>query len=185
MKLGVFTVIFGDKSFDEALNAAKDMGLQAIEVGAGNYAGTKYCNPTELLKDDSLIKEFVKRVESRGLIVSALNCSGNPLHPDKEFAKSNVYDLEKAMEFASKAGVGVINSFAGCPGGDEESRVPNWITCPWPPYYADAIKWQWEKKILPFWNEMAKKAKKLNVIFAFEMHPGDSIYNPETLLMLR
>ena len=32
---------------------------------------------------------------------------------------------------------------------------------------------------------MASKAKKFNVKFGFEMHPGDSIYNPEMLLLLR
>ena len=43
MKLGVFAVIFGDKFFDEALDAAKGLGLQAIEIGVGNYGkGCKF-----------------------------------------------------------------------------------------------------------------------------------------------
>lgn len=185
MKLGIYTNIFYNKTFEEALDSAKDFGLNAIEIGAGNFAGTKFCNPAELLKDKDAIKDFKKKIESRGLLISALNCAGNPLHPDKMFADAHVHDLKDAMQLASKIGVKIINVFAGCPGGDKASTVPNWITCPWPPYYADAIKWQWDKKILPFWNEMAKKAKKLSIKFGFEMHPGDSVYNPETLLMLR
>jgi sugar phosphate isomerase/epimerase len=185
MKLGIVANIFGDKTFEEALDNARDLGLEAIEIGAGNFAGTKFCNPAELLKDKDAIKDFKKKVESRGLFISALNCAGNPLHPDKKFADAHIHDLENAMQLASNIGVGIINGFAGCPGGDENSSVPNWITCPWPPYYADAIKWQWDKKILPFWDDMSKKANKLKVKFGFEIHPGDSVYNPEMLLMLR
>ncbi len=185
MKLGLFAALFMDQPLEKALDIIKDLGLQAVEIGAGNFATLKHCNPEELLKDDGARSAFVKAVEKRGLVISALNASGNPVHPDAAYAQKCVFELEKAMELASKIGVGVVISFAGCPGADDNSRVPNWITCPWPPYYADAIKWQWEKKIVPFWAEMAKKAKKLKVKVAFEMHPGDSVYNPETLLMLR
>jgi sugar phosphate isomerase/epimerase len=79
----------------------------------------------------------------------------------------------------------VINLFAGCPGAGEDAKYPNWIICPWPTYFDEGIKWQWDKKIIPFWKEKVKAAKKAGVRFGFEMHPGDSIYNPETLLMLR
>jgi sugar phosphate isomerase/epimerase len=185
MKLGMFAALFLDQPLEKALDIAKDLGLQAIEIGAGNFATLGHCDPETLLKDDALRSNFVKQVEKRGLQISALNCGGNTLHPDPAYAKKNVHELEQAMELASRIGVSVVISFAGCPGADEQSRVPNWITCPWPPYYADAIKWQWEKKIVPFWIEMAKKAHKLKLKVGFEMHPGDAVYNPETLLMLR
>ena len=45
MKIGVFTAVFGDKSFGEALDSAKSLGLEAVEIGAGNFAGKQYCNP--------------------------------------------------------------------------------------------------------------------------------------------
>ncbi len=185
MKIGIFAAVFGDKTFEGALDAAKELGFETIELGAGNFAGKKDCNPGELLKDETSLKKFVKEVEKRGLIISALNASGNTLHPDKNYAEENTHDLEKAVELAGKIGVTVVNTFGGCPGADESSKTPNWITCPWPPYYADAIKWQWDEKIVPFWSKMAKKARKFKVKFGFEMHPGDSIYNPEALLLLR
>ena len=185
MKLGVFMNLFSGKKFDDALNQVKELGFEAIEIGAGNFAGKEFCNPEELLQSTEKLNEFIEKINSRGLFISALNCSGNPLHPNKKFADSHINDLELAMELAHRLGITVVNSFAGCPGADENSLVPNWITCPWPSYYADAIKWQWEKKILPFWNKMAKKASRLNLKIGFEMHPGDSVYNPELLLMLR
>jgi sugar phosphate isomerase/epimerase len=185
MKLGLFTALFLDQTLERALDIAKEFGLQAVEIGAGNFATLQHCNPEKLLKDDEGRKTLVKEVEKRGLVISALNSSGNPLHPDPEFSRTSIFELENAMELAGRIGVKVVISFAGCPGADDNSRVPNWVTCPWPPYYAETIKWQWEKKIVPFWAVMAKKAKKNGVRVAFEMHPGDSVYNPEMLLMLR
>lgn len=35
MKLGVFTVLFGEKSFEEMLDYVSDAGLEAIEIGTG------------------------------------------------------------------------------------------------------------------------------------------------------
>ena len=37
MKLGVFAVLFGDKSLEEALDKAKNAGLDAVEIGTGGY----------------------------------------------------------------------------------------------------------------------------------------------------
>jgi sugar phosphate isomerase/epimerase len=185
MKLGMFAALFLDQPLERALDIAKELGLQAIEIGAGNFATLGHCNPEELLKDDDLRRKFVKAVETRGLSISALNCSGNPLHPDPSYSGKNTHELLQAMELADRIGVSTVISFAGCPGADEHATVPNWITCPWPPYYADTIQWQWEKKIVPFWGDMAKKARARKLRFAFEMHPGDSVYNPEMLLLLR
>ncbi len=185
MKLGMFAALFLDQPLEKALDIARELGLQSIEIGAGNFATCSHCDPEVLLRDDALRAKFVREVEKRGLEISALNSSGNPLHPDPAFSKKSVHELEQAMELASRIGVPVVISFAGCPGADEGSRVPNWITCPWPPYYAEAIKWQWEQRIVPFWRDMAQKARKLKLKIAFEMHPGDSVYNPEMLLLLR
>ena len=40
MKLGVFTVLLGNKSLDEALKYLKESGVQAVELGTGGYPGT-------------------------------------------------------------------------------------------------------------------------------------------------
>ncbi|MBA7624054.1 Inosose dehydratase [subsurface metagenome] len=117
--------------------------------------------------------------------ISALSCHGNALHPQKSVSDEHTADLVAAIELASKIGVKVINDFAGCPGAGEDAKYPNWITCPWPTYFGDSVKWQWGKKVVPFWKEMAKLAKNAGVKFGFEMHPGDVVYNTEALLKLR
>jgi sugar phosphate isomerase/epimerase len=185
MKLGVMANAFIEKSWEDACKAAKEAGLDAIEAGSGGFVGKTHCNPQELLKDRESIKKWVAVAEKNGLEISALSCHGNMLHPDKKISKQHISDFESSVELASKIGIKAVNNFAGCPGGCEDDKTPNWITCPWPTNFGDSIKWQWEKKLIPFYQEMTKKLKKAKVSVAFEMHPGDMVYNPEALLMLR
>jgi sugar phosphate isomerase/epimerase len=78
-----------------------------------------------------------------------------------------------------------VIDFSGCPGENDNSTRPNWVTCPWPPEYIDVLKWQWDKKVIPFWKEHAKFAADHGVRIGIEMHPGFVVYSPETLLRLR
>ncbi|MGM0365362.1 MAG: sugar phosphate isomerase/epimerase family protein [Actinomycetota bacterium] len=185
MKLGVMGAVYGDRSWEEACSSAKAAGLKAIEPGVGGFVGKAHGDPSQMLKDTAELDKFKQAAEKNGLQISALACHGNPLHPDKEVAEEHTADLVAAIEVCKKIGIEAITCFAGCPGAGEDARYPNWITCPWPPYFDKAIKWQWEKKVIPFWKEMVKTAKKAGVKFAFEMHPGDVVYNPEALAKLR
>jgi sugar phosphate isomerase/epimerase len=185
MKLGVMMNCFIKDSWKVAVKKAKDAGLRAVEPAAGGYLGNAHCNPEQLLKDESALKQFVDTYKSQELEISALAVHGNPLNPDQNIASEHTNVIVNGMKLAEKIGVTILNGFAGCPGAGEDAKYPNWITCPWPPFFGEAVKWQWEKKIIPFWREMAKRLRDLGVKLAFEMHPGDAVYNPETLLMLR
>ena len=72
------------------------------------------------------------------------------------------------------------------PGTADGDANPSWITCPWPDYFTESLKWQWEKKLIPLWKEEAAFARKNGVkMICLEMHPGDAVYTPEKLLTLR
>ena len=186
MKLGVFSVLFGEKSLEEALDYIKKSGLEAVEIGTGNYPGNKHCNPAELLADESKIKRLKAAIEKRGLEISGLSCHGNPLHPDKTIATLHQEVQHQTILLAEKLGVDRIITFSGCPGDCENSKYPNWVTCPWPDDYTEILKWQWEEKVTPFWRKEAEFAKKHGIHqIALEMHPGFVVYNTETLLKLR
>ena len=185
MKLGLKSNCYNDKSWEETLDTLKENGIFAVEPGAGGFNGKAHCNPKELLKDKSSLVKFKDAADKRGIEITALAVHGNPLHPQKDFGDEHTADLEQAIELAGQLGVKAITCFAGCPGANANSLDPNWITCPFPPYFGDSIIWQWEKKVIPFWIVMAKKAKKAGVKIGFEMHPGDVVYNTEALLMLR
>lgn len=186
MKLGVFAVLFQDLPVEEALDKIVSYGLSAVEVGCGGYPGNAHCKPSELLKDKTAIKNFKRLFEDRGLLISALSVHGNPLHPQEEMAKKFHQDWQDTVRLAGEMEVPVVITFSGCPGDSENSRYPNWVTCPWPPDYLSILKWQWEEKIIPYWKKEAEFANSYGIKkIAFEMHPGFAVYNVDTLLRLR
>jgi len=185
MKLGVFTVLFQDQSLEKALDIIAELGLEAVEISTGNFAGNTHCNPSVLLEDEKKFKDFKKLIERHNLFISALSCHGNPLHPDEFFVREHRKTIRETILLAERLGVECVNSFAGCPGASDSDKYPNWVTCPWPPYYSAIIKWQWEKKIIPYWRKIAKFAREHKVKICLEMHPGDVVYCPEKLLKLR
>lgn len=185
MKLGVLTVLFQDCPLNAALDSLQKLGVQAVELGAGGYPGSAHCDPAKLLHNPEAIKAYKKDIEDRGMIISALSCHGNPLHPNKEIAANYDRVYRDVVCLASEMEVPVVNLFSGCPGDSDAAKSPNWVTCAWPPDFEEVLKWQWEEKVLPYWQEAGAYAKKAGVKLAFEMHPGFVVYNPETLLRLR
>jgi len=185
MKIGVFTPLFANMSLDEVLNYVTKVGLDALELGTGNYCGSAHISRNELLKDDNEIKEFKSKINDRGIEISALSCHGNPLHPDKKIAEEHQKTHRDTVVLASKMGLDTIVNFSGCPGGSENDKFPNWVTCPWPEDFSEILKWQWEEKVIPFWKKEAEFAADHGIRIAFEMHPGFVVYNTETMLKLR
>jgi sugar phosphate isomerase/epimerase len=186
VEIGVFSVLFADRSLDAALDIIADIGASCVELPSGGFAPKSHCDPAALLESEGRIRGLRNKVEERGLFISALGCSGNPLHPSPEISQEHTNDLRETVQLAGRLGVERVIVFAGCPGDSEDATVPNWVTCPWPDYYSDLLAWQWREKVVPFWTEMAAYAEHHGVKkLCFEMHPGDTVYNPETLLKLR
>ena len=186
MKLGVLSVILANDSLDETLKYLSGLGVSAVELGCGGYPGNAHCNPSELLKDDSKIKNLKKLVDDNGMIISALSCHGNPVHPDKKLAEGFNKDFENAVLLAEKLGIDTVITFSGCPGDSDGAKYPNWVTCPWPPDFLDILDYQWNDVLIPYWSKEVPLALNHGVTkIALEMHPGFCAYNPETLLKLR
>ena len=185
MKLGLLTVMFGDKPLKEVLEMIRPLGLQTVELGAGNYPGEAHCPRKELLASKPKREELLAMLKGEGLEISALSCHGNPLHPDSAFAKAHQEAEEETIRLASLLGVKVVNGFSGCPGSDPKATRPSWVTCAWPPDYLETLEYQWNEVVFPYWRKRAQFLKDHGVKFAFEMHPGFVVYNPETLLKLR
>ena len=185
MKLGFLTALFGDKSLKEVLDIIRPLGLQSIEFGAGNYPGSSHINVPELTASKPKRDELKAMLKGEGIEISALSCHGNCIHPDKAFAKKNAEVQTATIKLAALLGVKTVIDFSGCPGSDEKSTKPNWVTCPWPPDYLEILNWQWDKVVIPYWKKQAKFAKDAGVQIAFEAHPGFVVYNPETILKLR
>lgn len=185
MKLGVFTVLFSEKSLDDMLDHLAAKGIEAIELGTGGYPGDAHCKVDQLLDNEQKQKDFMEKISKRGLSISALSCHSNPLPPQKHIASEADSVFLKTVKLANQLGVPVVNTFSGCPGDHENAKYPNWPVSPWPNEYQEIVKWQWEEKIIPYWKEKAAFAQKHNVKIGLELHGGFSVHTPATLLRLR
>ncbi|MBZ5202657.1 sugar phosphate isomerase/epimerase [Planomicrobium chinense] len=185
MKLGVFTVLFSEKSFEETLGYVSSKGIEAVELGTGGYPGNAHCNVDELLDDADKLQRFKQQINDHGLVISALSCHTNPLHPQKKFSEPADELLVKTMKLASELGVPVVNTFSGCPGDHEHALYPNWPVAAWPSDFQEILKWQWEEKLIPYWKEKNDLAESLNVKIGLELHGGFSVHTPATMLRLR
>jgi sugar phosphate isomerase/epimerase len=185
MKVGVFTVLFSERPFEEALDYAQQAGCEAVEVASGGYVGDAHCKPKELLNDSAARKEFQRAVESRDLEFSSLSCHGNALHPNSEVARVHDEQFHDTVRLASELGVETVVTFSGCPGDSENSERPNWVTCPWPPEFLETLEWQWNERVIPYWQEAGAFAREQGVKVAIEPHPGFVVYNTDSIRRLR
>lgn len=185
MRIGVFTVLFQSLPFEKALDKAVSAGVSAVEIGAGGYPGSHHCPVDDLLASESKREEYMEAITSRGLIISGFSCHSNPVHPNRQIAQEADEAFHKAVRLASLMNVQVINCFSGLPAGAPGDTMPNWVTCPWPPHFLEALDYQWNEVAIPYWKEMAKFGEDHGVKFAFEMHPGMLVYNVYTLLRMR
>lgn len=185
MKIGVFTVLFSQRPFEEALDYVKEAGVDAVEIGTGGAPGNSHCDLDRLVEDAAARDQWLKAVTSRGLEISALSCHGNPLHPNKAAARADDDAFRKTVRLASQIGVQNVITFSGCPGDSENARYPNWVTCPWPTDYSDLLKWQWDEVATPYWSDAAAYARDNGVRVAIELHPGFLGYHSESFWRLR
>ena len=185
MKIGVFSVLFGSKPFEETLDYLVELGVEAIEIGTGAYPGNAHANPSALLRSERRLMEFREAIRRRGLIISALSCHGNPLHPQARIARAHHDVFLQTLELAKRLDVSTVITFSGCPGGDPKATQPNWIVSPWPPEFSAMLAWQWKERVKPYWKETARACRAAGVRVAIEMHPNFVAYNPETMMRLR
>jgi len=185
LKIGLFTDSLQDLSFADALDWIAAQGLEAVEIGAGNFSPAPHCAVDQLLDDENARAEFKAAIESRGLTLSALNCNGNLLDPHPERRRKAQDTFYKTVEAAGKLGLDTIVTMSGCPGDPTGGTYPNWVTCTWQREFVELGERQWAEEIEPFWKQAGKFAADHGVKVAIEMHPGQSVYNTRTLLRLR
>lgn len=186
MNLSVMNPVLNGKTLEEALQYLSSLGVDSMEIGAGGYPGDCHLKPQELIENPAKAEEMKALFKKYNMEISCVSCHGNPLHPQKDIADNFHNQFKNAILAAELLGVETIVGFAGCPGDSENSKYPNWVTCPWPEDFLAILEWQWEEKVIPYWKEMAKFAAEHGIKkIAFEMHPGFVVYNPETCLKLR
>ncbi|WP_159723706.1 sugar phosphate isomerase/epimerase family protein [Enterococcus sp. CSURQ0835] len=185
MKLGIFTPLYNDLSFEEMITVVAKKGLQAVEIGTGGSPGKAHLEIDKLLASSEERKEYQNKLTDKGLEISALSCHHNPISPVKQLAKEADELLRKTIELASLMNVPVVNGFSGVSGGNASDTQVNWPILPWPTEYRDNYEYQWEKKLIPYWKDVHYTAEAAGVKIGIELHGGFLAHTPYTMLKLR
>jgi sugar phosphate isomerase/epimerase len=185
MRIGVLTVLYHSFPIIKVLDKVKVMGITAVEIGTGAYPGNAHLDLDLLLENKGEREAYLGELEQREMIISALSCHGNPIHPDPAVAIKADQIFRKTVRLAALLGVPVVNTFSGLPAGCESDRMPNWVTCPWPPHFLEILKYQWDQVAIPYWQDATAFAADHGIKIGIEIHPGMLIYNVETMLRMR
>jgi sugar phosphate isomerase/epimerase len=184
MKIGMLTDSVPHLDFDAMLEFSAELGIACLEFGCGNWSSAPHIQLDRLLEGEAARREFLARIAGRGLAISALNCSGNPLHPGSEGARQHDVTL-KTFRLARLLGIDRVVMMSGLPGGPGDAN-PNWVITEWPPECRSILQYQWDEKIIPYWRELGQVARDNGIRrICLELHGHQAVYNPHTLDRLR
>ncbi|MDB5556950.1 MAG: sugar phosphate isomerase/epimerase [Rhizobium sp.] len=183
MRIGLNTDGFGAFGLDECLDKVAGLGLACVEFGMGGWSNAPHMDIDALLGSSSSRDQLLGKLRERGLEISALNCSGNQLHPGA-IGPNDSRLAERTLELAGLLGVQRIVMMSGLPGAPGDSH-PNWITSSWPLEAMEILEWQWNERALPWWRAFAPKAEARGVRVCVEQHGRQLVYNSESFFRLR
>jgi sugar phosphate isomerase/epimerase len=181
VKIGLVTDSLAHLPLPALLETAAGMGVQTLEFGCGNWSSAPHLKLDALLASAAARRDFMADIESLGMSISALNCSGNPLHPGAGGAAHRAV-TEKTIRLAREMGIGRVVMMSGCPGGPGDANA-NWITTAWPPETARVLAWQWDEVLIPYWRDLVAQAGETRL--CLELHGQQNVYNVATMRRLR
>lgn len=183
MKLAFVTDSLGNRTFEEVLAQAVELGMAGLEVNTGGWSTAPHFDMTAMKRDAGARKAFLKAFADRGLEVIALNANGNPLHPTDP---TQDLCLRDTIRLAGEMGIKKVCTMSGLPEGAPGDRMPNWVVSSWPPETQTMLNYQWEERLLPYWREITTLAKECGVErIAIELHGNQLVYNVPSLMKLR
>jgi sugar phosphate isomerase/epimerase len=183
LELGLFTDSVEDMPLENALDLAAAVGATGIEVATGGVSRRLHADTDALLSDPHARTRFHGAFAERGLHLSALNCSGFPLHP--VIGEGQRESIEQTIRLAGELGVTKIVTMSGTPGDGPGATTFNWVWYPWPADAVALLERQWTAA-MTLWTELAALAAAHGVTrIAFELHPLQLVYNVPTLERMR
>ena len=166
-----------------AVWAARSGVIHDLEIGVGGYSPAPHCDALELLGNPRARRQWQASIDHCGLGVSALNVSGNPLHPDPDLARRHDDDVRQAIRLAAELVVNRIVAMSGCPGaGPADRTAPHFSGGGWLPDLERIAEWQWSERVAPYWTEISAFAhgEHPGLMICFELHPGTFVFNHQT-----
>jgi sugar phosphate isomerase/epimerase len=184
MKIGMITDSLPDSDFDTMLGVAARLEMDMLEFGCGNWSAAPHLQLDRLLDSADARREFRARLADHGIAISALNCSGNPVHPG-ELGRRHDTVTRKTIRLARLLEVDRVVMMSGCPGAPGDAHA-NWVTTEWPPEVREILRWQWEVVLIPYWRDLVALANEQGIRrLCLELHGHQNVYNVATLKRLR
>ena len=186
MMIGSTTACLSHLPVEEAFALLHANGIRSVELGSGGYVDASHLQPKAMVNSGKAVARLKELLAENDLVISALSCPGNPLHPDKAVAAKHHQDFIDSCHLAKALGVDTLMVFSGCPGDSAGSKAPNFVSCRFPPEMEAVLEWQWERVLIPYWKEAAAIAASYGIRrIGVEMMAGQCVHNPETLWHLR
>lgn len=183
LTLGLLTDSVAHLTLDETLDLAAGCGLTGIELATGGWSTAPHVDIDTLLASAVERKAILTKLQERGLSLTALNCSGNPLHPGAT-GPAHDHIVRQTLRLAGLLDVDRVVMMSGLPGGPGDAN-PNWITVSWPPETTHMLEWQWHERVLPYWSDLTAFAKDTSdALICLEMHAHQAVHSVPTFLRL-
>ena len=184
MKIGMITDSLGALSLDQLLETAAALGLERLEFAGGNWSTAPHLALDALLDSAPARREFARQVADHGLAISALNCSGNPVHPGEHGRRHDAV-TRKTIRLAGLMGIERVVMMSGCPGGPGDANA-NWVVTNWPAEMRAILDYQWDQVLVPYWRDLVGYANAAGVRkLCLELHGHQNVYSVETFWRLR
>jgi len=184
MQIGMITDSLPDTDFDGMIAVAARLEMDRLEFGCGNWSPAPHLALDAMLESAAARREFRARLADHGIAISALNCSGNPVHPGEAGRRHDAV-TRKTIRLAGLLDVDRVVMMSGCPGAPGDAH-PNWITTEWPPEVRDILRWQWHEVLIPYWRGLVDFAGAHGVgRLCLELHGHQNVYNVAMLQQLR
>lgn len=181
---GAYTACLQDRSLDEALDVLAGVGLKGAEINTGGFIPSPHAPVDALLVSEKARREYLKVFADKGMELTGLTVSGNPLSPLPTEGLPHAHDLRRTIELAGRLGVRDVVAMSGTPGSDPGARYPSWVVNPWNGIDLEILEYQWSVAV-PFWKEIDALAREMDVQLAFEMHPRNLVFSPPTFEQFR
>lgn len=161
MHIGVYTAILHDRDIDSALDVIKSLGLNGAEINSGGFLPPVHLPISDIMNSDDKRDEYMDKFKSRGIKLTALNCNGNPLSPNRAVGARQAQDVIDAVKIANRLGVDRVITMSGLPAAEPSGTRAAWYVNTWSSEHMDALDYQWDEVAVPFWKKLTRLLVKM------------------------
>lgn len=118
MKLGFVSAILPDKTFEEMIDIASDLGYACVEVACWpvgkaerRYAGVTHIDVEQL--SDEKADQILDYCRKKKVEISSLAYYPNPMDGNLEAREKTIAHLKKVIEASGKLGINMVTTFIG------------------------------------------------------------------------